>query len=69
MTQNQEYIEKNFHEKRVIYGEFALLDHSLLITRNKRSLIGGRVHPSGDRLCERQNLAKTACDLGTRLKV
>ena len=30
MTQNQEWIENNFHEKRVMYGVFALLDHSLL---------------------------------------
>ena len=30
MTQNQEQIENNFHGKRVMYGGFALLDHSLL---------------------------------------
>ena len=30
MTQNQEWIENNFHGKRVMYGGFALLYHSLL---------------------------------------
>ena len=30
MTQNQEWIENNFHGKRVMYGGFALLCHSLL---------------------------------------
>ena len=30
MKQNQEYIEDNFHGKRVMCGGFALLDHSLL---------------------------------------
>ena len=34
MTQNQEWIENNFHGKRVMYGGFALLDHSLLSYAN-----------------------------------
>ena len=31
MTQNQEKIANNFHGKRVMYGGFALVDHSLLL--------------------------------------
>ena len=44
MTQNQEWIENNFHGKRVMYGGFALLDHSLLdkivSSRLRSQLIG-----------------------------
>ena len=36
MTQNQEWIENNFHGKKVMYRGFALLDHSLL---DKNSLL------------------------------
>ena len=39
MTQNQKWIESNFHGKRAMYGGFALLDHSLLL-----SLITGTDH-------------------------
>ena len=38
MAQNQEWIENNFHGKRVMYGGFALLDHSLLGTHNAKTL-------------------------------
>ena len=31
MTQNREQIENNFYGKRVMYGGFALLDHSVLV--------------------------------------
>ena len=33
MTQNLEQTENNFHGKTVMYGGFALLDHSLLVLR------------------------------------
>ena len=35
MTQNQEWIENYFHGKRVMYGGFVLLDHSLLLVNTE----------------------------------
>ena len=47
MTKNQEEIENNFHGKRVMYGGFGLLHHSLLIaiiTEGKNNALGYLLH-------------------------